>query len=96
VDRTFIKRRFEFVAPLLDERLRRISTAEAMAIDYGGASVVSHETMLSQAAIALGLNELKEPEKPDTRRVRKECGGENELSVLAGNKSAARWEKGSF
>jgi hypothetical protein len=76
MDTEHIKKRFECIAPFLDERLRRIfAAAEAMAIGYGGPSIVSRETGVSRAAIALGLNELKEPEKPDTQRIRKKGGG---------------------
>ncbi len=76
MDTEHIKKRFESIAPFLDERLRRIfAAAEAMAIGYGGPSIVSRETGVSRAAIALGLNELKEPEKADTQRIRKKGGG---------------------
>ena len=76
MDTEHIKKRFESIAPFLDERLRRIfAAAEAMVIGYGGPSIVSRETGVSRAAIAMGLNELKEPEKPDTQRIRKKGGG---------------------
>lgn len=71
-----IKKRFLSIAPILDERLRRIfAAAEAMAIGYGGATLVSRETGVSRAAIALGCNELKERKKPDSQRIRKKGGG---------------------
>ena len=71
-----IKKRFGFVAPILDERLRRIfAAAEAMAIGYGGTTLVSRETGVSRAAIALGCKELKEPKNPDSHRIRKQGGG---------------------
>lgn len=76
MDTELIKTRFESIAPFLDERLRRIfAAAEAMAIGYGGPSIVSREIGVSRAAIALGLKELKEPEKLDTQRIRKIGGG---------------------
>lgn len=76
MDTELIKKRFESIEPFLDERLRRIfAAAEAMAIGYGGPSIVSRETGVSRAAIALGLKELKEPERPDTQRLRKKGGG---------------------
>ena len=76
MDTEHIKRRFESIAPFLDERLRRLfAAAEAMAIGYGGPSVVSRETGVSRAAIASGLKELKEPEKIDTQGIRKKGGG---------------------
>jgi transposase len=71
-----IKKRFLSIAPILDERLRRIfAAAEAMAIGYGGATLVSRETGVSRAAIALGCKELKERKKPDSQRIRKKGGG---------------------
>jgi transposase len=71
-----IKKRFLSIAPILDERLRRIfAAAEAMAIGYGGATLVSQETGVSRAAIALGCKELKERKKPDSQRIRKKGGG---------------------
>ena len=71
-----IKKRFLFIAPILNERLRRIFAAvEAMAIGYGGATLVSRETGVSRAAIALGCKELKEQQKPDSHRIRKKGGG---------------------
>lgn len=71
-----IKKRFLSIAPILDERLRRmIAAAEAMAIGYGGATLVSRETGVSRAAIALGCKELKEQKKLDSHRIRKKGGG---------------------
>lgn len=71
-----IKKRFSFIAPVLDERLRRmVAAAEAMAIGYGGATLVSRETGVSRAAIALGCKELKEYKKLDCQRIRKKGGG---------------------
>jgi len=46
-----------------------------MAIGYGGATLVSQETGVSRAAIALGRKELKERKKPDSQRIRKKGGG---------------------
>jgi len=71
-----IKKRFLYLACLLDERLRRLfAAAEAMAIGYGGVTLVSRETGVSRAAIALGCKELKEQKKPDSHRIRKKGGG---------------------
>jgi transposase len=71
-----IKKRFLYLAGILDERLRRIfAAAEAMALGYGGATLVSRETGVSRAAIALGCKELKECQKLDNQRIRKKGGG---------------------
>jgi len=71
-----IKKRFLYLACILDERLRRIfAAAEAMALGYGGATLVSRETGVSRAAIALGCKELKKCKKLDSQRIRKKGGG---------------------
>ena len=62
MDTELIKQRFTALAGFLDERLRRLVAAtEAMAIGYGGISIVSRETGVSRRAIALGCEELKHP-----------------------------------
>jgi hypothetical protein len=71
-----IKKRFLYLACILDERLRRIfAAAEAMALGYGGATLVSRETGVSRAAIALGCKELKECKKLDSQPIRRKGGG---------------------
>jgi hypothetical protein len=57
-DNTFNKR-FELLAPVLDERLRRlVASAEAEAIGRGGISLVSEATGVSRRAIRIGKQEL--------------------------------------
>ena len=71
-----IKKRFEALEPFLDERLRRIFTAaEALAIGYGGVSIVARETGVSRRAIALGCQELEDLDNVDEKRIRKKGGG---------------------
>jgi len=71
-----IKKRFEALEPFLDERLRRIFTAaEALAIGYGGVSIVARETGVSRRAIALGCQELEDLNNVDEKRIRKKGGG---------------------
>ncbi|MGF1525903.1 MAG: ISAzo13 family transposase [Candidatus Competibacterales bacterium] len=82
MDKHAIKERFKLLSPFLDEHLRRrIAAAEAMAIGYGGVSVVSRETGLSRGAIALGCEELKHPEKVDKTRIRRKGGGRKQAIV---------------
>ena len=77
-----IKRRFNLLAPFLSENLRRrVAAAEAMAIGYGGISIVSRETGLSRGAIALGCKELKHPEQVDETRIRRKGGGRKQATV---------------
>ena len=71
-----IKKRFDILAPFLNERLRRIfAAAEAEAIGYGGISIVSRETGVSRRAIARGCEEIKQPPTKDEKRIHKKDGG---------------------
>lgn len=71
-----IKQRFKLLSPFLTENLRRrVAAAEAMAIGYGGISIVSRETGVSRGAIALGCEELRHPDKVDETRIRRKGGG---------------------
>lgn len=76
MENNLIKQRFKILEPFLDERLRRLYTAsEAIALGYGGISVVSRETGVSRRAIALGKEELKHPPPKGERRIREKGGG---------------------
>ncbi len=75
-----VRKRFELLTPVLDERLRRlVAAAEAAAIGYGGVSAVARATGVSRRTIHAGLEELDTtiPEKPAAglRRVRRPGGG---------------------
>jgi len=71
-----IKQRFKLLSPFLTENLRRrVAAAEAMAIGYGGISIVSRETGVSRGAIALGCEELRHPDQVDETRIRRKGGG---------------------
>src|SRR5579883_1460276 len=79
VNTAAISTRFEPLAPMLDERLRRLwAAAEARALGRGGVTMVSAATGISRRAIHLGLRELREPPLPG-RRVRREGGGRKRL-----------------
>ena len=76
MDTHMIKKRFDILAPFLNERLRRIfAAAEAEIIGYGGISIVSRETGVSRRAIAQGCEEIKQPPIKDKKRIRKKGGG---------------------
>ena len=76
IEASLIKQRFEFLAGFLDERLRRlVAAAEAMAIGYGGISLVSRQTGVSRRAIALGCREVQDTERGADKRIRREGGG---------------------
>jgi transposase len=75
-DMVALKRRFELLAPSLDERTRRlVAAAEAVALGWGGVSRVSQATGVSRRAISQGITELPEPRVPGTGRVRRPGGG---------------------
>jgi len=71
-----IRTRFNLLAPLLDERARRLLVgAEAACVGYGGVSVVSRETGVSRETVAEGLKEVRNPERLPKGRVRRKGGG---------------------
>ena len=54
-----IRQRFSDLAPVLNERERRLwAAAEARSLGYGGISLVAHLTGVSRRAIHVGLKEL--------------------------------------
>jgi transposase len=60
-DENSIKKRFELLAPFLDERLRRLTaSAEAESLGYGGVSLVAKATGVSRRAIRVGKKELRD------------------------------------
>ena len=60
-----IRRRFRWLAPFLDERMRRLVAAtESEAIGYGGISMVSRATGVSRRAITEGVKELRQGTPP--------------------------------
>jgi transposase len=71
-----VKRRFDTLAPALDERMRRlVAAAEAQALGRGGASTVAEVTGVSRRAIRHGLQELRSPAAVPAGRVRQPGGG---------------------
>src|SRR5674476_931271 len=76
VESDVIKRRFELLAPVVDERTRRLlAAAEALTLGWGGATAVSKATGVSRRAIGEGVKELSQPRQGTGRRVRREGGG---------------------
>jgi transposase len=68
-----IKAKFAALAPLLDERTRRLWAAvEARAIGRGGITRVAEATGLSQTTIRAGLRELDSRSTSDTHKVTSE------------------------
>jgi hypothetical protein len=71
-----IRRRFELLAPVLDERTRRlVAAAESLALGWGGAPAVWRATGVARRAIATGGEELSEPQQAAGPWVRRSGGG---------------------
>ncbi len=71
-----IRRKYEALTSLLDERARRVWAAtEAEALGYGGISLVARATGISRRAIHSGLNELSAEVSAPEDRIRKPGGG---------------------
>ena len=71
-----IKKRFELLGPLLDERGRRLLVgAEAACIGYGGVSIVSKETGLCRETVTEGVKDVREPARLPKGRIRRPGGG---------------------
>src|SRR5215210_5863286 len=71
-----IKRRFELLAPGLDERQRRmLAASEALVVGRGGGVAVSRATGVSRRAIRAGIRELQAGESRPPGRVRRPGGG---------------------
>jgi hypothetical protein len=75
----WIRRKFEDLVPVMDERVRRQwAASEARSLAWGGISLVAAATGMSRSTIRAGIKELSEREesgsKP-TARVRRPGGG---------------------
>src|SRR3954462_12256786 len=58
-----VRRKFELLRPLMNERMRRHWAAcEAMTLQRGGVTLVSEATGLSRTTIWAGLRELRHPD----------------------------------
>ncbi len=74
--------KFQAVWPLLDERTRRLMAAnEAMALGYGGVSLVHRASGLSRNAIAKGIRELEDGTAVVAGRVRRHGAGRQAITV---------------
>src|SRR5260370_30580429 len=71
-----IKQRYERVSGELNERTRRlVAASEALAIGWGGVSVVSRATGLSRRGISQGIKELQGGKQAGEGRIRHRGGG---------------------
>jgi hypothetical protein len=77
-----LREKFHSVWPLLDERTRRIMAAsEALALGYGGVSVVRRACGLSRKAIAKGIHEIEEGSAPAEGRIRRPGAGRKPITA---------------
>jgi hypothetical protein len=77
-----LTRKFHSVWPLLDERTRRIMAAnEAIALGYGGVSLVHRACGLSRKAITKGIMEIQEGFAPLEGRLRRPGAGRKPISA---------------
>ena len=82
-----IRRKFEAMSPVMDERTRRHWAAvEAGELGWGGVSAVAQATGLSRTTITAGVRELAEREETSTEtdasRIRRAGGGRKSVTEL--------------
>ena len=80
-----IRRKFDALGPVMDERTRRQwAAAEAAELGWGGVSAVAAATGLSRTTITAGLHELRyraeHPDAPVCARIRRPGGGPKRLT----------------
>src|SRR5438270_740956 len=81
-----VRRKFDALGPLMDERMRRQwAAAEAAELGWGGVSAVATATGLSRTTITAGLRELRgraeQPDAPSPARIRRPGGGRQCLTA---------------
>lgn len=81
-DALAIRRRFEQLSPLLDERALRIfAAAEANSLGHGGVSLLSIITGLARSTIQRGRLDLASGSGPAPGRIRRQGGGRKKASA---------------
>lgn len=77
-----LSQKLQSVWPLLDERTRRIMAAnEAIALGYGGVSLVRRACGLSRKAISKGMHEIEEGVAPLPGRIRRPGAGRKPITT---------------
>jgi hypothetical protein len=77
-----VREKLAAVWPMLNERTRRIVAAnEAIALGYGGVSLVHRACGLSRKAIAKGIREIQEGSCPGEGRIRREGAGRKKITT---------------
>jgi hypothetical protein len=76
IDTESIRTRYEAIAPLLNERSRRVwAASEVLAAGRGGIAAVSQATGMARSTIGRGLAELRDGDSAPAARVRRLGGG---------------------
>jgi transposase len=76
VDPVYIRRRYELLVGVMDERSRRLLVgAEAECLGYGGVSEVHRQTGVSRRTISEGIKDLQDPSRVPEGRVRRKGAG---------------------
>jgi hypothetical protein len=82
-DEENVRRVFDVLRPVLNERMRRlVAAAEAQALGHGGVTLVARATGLARSTIAEGIQELAAPPTaaPGEQRLRRPGGGRKPLT----------------
>ena len=80
---TELKRKFRSAWPHLDERTRRIMAGtEAVSLGYGGVSLVRRACGLSRKAIAKGIREIQQGNRPLAGSIRRPGAGRKSITPV--------------
>ena len=84
MDEAAIRQRYQVLADVADERVRRLMVAaEALAIGRGGQLAVARATGVSRTMIQRGIREVLQPELQAPRgRVRRPGGGRKAMAII--------------
>ena len=75
-----VRTKYEALAPVLNERTRRLwAAAEAEAVGHGGIALVARATGMSRTRIARGIEELSSEDPLDGGRTRRAGGGRKRI-----------------
>ena len=75
-----VRTKYEALAPVLNERTRRLWAAgEAEAVGHGGIALVARATGMSRTRIARGIEELRSEDPLDAGRTRRAGGGRKRI-----------------
>jgi transposase len=84
VDEVGIRQRYQVLAGVVDERVRRLMVAaESLAIGRGGQVAVARATGVSRTTIQQGIHEVQQPELHARKgRIRRSGGGRKAMVVI--------------